>query len=283
MISCWMVVRNGFHSDVFRSQTCYFHLCFFSLLVQLQCSEFEWWYLWCSFAVFVSLLPRDWPQRLTGRLTCWIVHGIVDDLMLGLLNLCSICQGFSIRLYIVIFSSIKIGWQLHQSIGWLIDQSVDVWLIGWSTDRSIDSFIDWLVAGWEAIVVHAFGLTSWFTFPVPCANERCDPWEFALVLRGFVELISVMVRFRNRCYFAPPGDDRRTPHLEPSAKRIENPRSRNRLTMRYMIAFGPNAGPSGPWQCILSEERSALCKLSARSGLQGLKSSSAEFLKPKSM
>ena len=122
-----------------------------------------------------------------------------------------------------------------------------------------------------------------FIFPVPCAHERCDPWEFLLVLRGFVELISVMVRIRNRCYFVPPGDDRRTPHLEPSAKRIENPRSRNRLTMRYMIAFGPNAGPSEPWQRILSQERSAPCKLSERSGLQGLKPSPAEFLKPKSM
>ena len=131
---------------------------------------------------------------------------------------------------------------------------------------------------------HSFGRTYCFLYlSVPCAHERCDPWEFLLVLRGFVELISVMVRFRNRCYFVPPGDDRRTPHLEPSAKRIENPRSRNRLTMRYMIAFGPNAGPSEPWQRILSEERSAPCKLSARSALQVLKSSSAEFLKPKTM
>ena len=133
-------------------------------------------------------------------------------------------------------------------------------------------------------MVHSSGRTYFlYMFSVPCAHERCDPWKFPLVLRGFVELISVMVRFRNRCYFVPPGDDRRTPHLEPSAKRIENPRSRNRLTMRYMIAFGPNADPSEPWQRILSEERSALCKLSARSGLQGLKPSSAEFLKPISM
>ena len=40
--------------------------------------------------------------------------------------------------------------------------------------------------------------------------------------------------------------------------------------MWYMITFGPNADPSEPWQRILSQERSAPCKLSARSGLQGL-------------
>ena len=33
--------------------------------------------------------------------------------------------------------------------------------------------------------------------------------------------------------------------------------------MWYMITFGPNADPSEPWQRILSDERSTLCKLSA--------------------
>ena len=40
--------------------------------------------------------------------------------------------------------------------------------------------------------------------------------------------------------------------------------------MWYMITFGPNADPSEPWQRILSQERSAPCKLSARSGHQQL-------------
>ena len=96
----------------------------------------------------VLLFSFFFTPRLTCILPCWMVPGIFDDMMFGLLDLCSVCQVFSIRLYTFFFSSIRIGWQLHQSIGWLIDRSVDVWLIGWSSDRSIDSFIDWLVVGW---------------------------------------------------------------------------------------------------------------------------------------
>jgi len=159
----WLLSATVFIPIYFSSADVLFPFMIFSLFVQMQCIEFEWWYLWCCFAVFVFLLPRDWPVHW-HTLTCWMVHGIFDDLMLGLLNLCYVGQVFSIRLYTVICSATRIGWQLHQSIGWLIDRSVDVWLIGWSTDRSIDSFIDWLVVGWEAIVFHSFGLTHWLVF-----------------------------------------------------------------------------------------------------------------------
>ena len=163
MISCWLVdycpQRFSFRY-IFRSPMCYFHLCFFFFI----CTDAMHWIRVVISMVLFSCLRFSLTQGLTCRLTCWIVHGIVDDLMLGLLDLCSVCQVFSIRLYTVICSAIWIGWQLHQSIGWLIDRSVDVWLIGWSTDRSIDSFIDWLVVGWEAIVVRSFGLTYWFSF-----------------------------------------------------------------------------------------------------------------------
>ena len=94
----------------------------------------------------VLLFRFSFTQRLTCILTCWMVHGIFDDMMLGLLDLCSVCQIFSIRLYTFSCSAIRIGWQLHQSIGWLIDRSVDVWLIGWSTDRLTHSLIGWLLA-----------------------------------------------------------------------------------------------------------------------------------------
>ena len=162
MISCWLVdycpQRFSFRY-IFRSPMCYFHLCFFSLFVQMQCIKFQWWYLWCCFAVFVFLLPRDWPVDwpVNGTWYCWWSDAWFAWFVFRL-------PSIFYTLYTVIFSSIRIGWQLHQSIGWLIDQSVDIWLIGWSTDRSIDSFIDWLVVGWEAIVVRSFGLTYWFSF-----------------------------------------------------------------------------------------------------------------------
>ena len=170
MISCWLVdccpQRFSFRYFV-RSPMCYFHLCFSFLI----CTDAMHWIRVVISMVLFSCLRFSLTQRLTCRLTCWIVHGIVDDLMLGLLDLRSVCRVFSIRLYTVICSSIRIGWQLHQSLGWLIDRSVDVWLIGWSTDRSIDSFIDWLVFGWEAIVAHSFGLTYWFYF-----SGALRPW-----------------------------------------------------------------------------------------------------------
>ena len=162
---------------------CYSKLCFFPI-----CTDAMHWirvviYIYICFVLFCCL-RFSFIQRLTCKLTCWMVHGIVDDLMLGLLALCPICLVFSIRLYTIICSSVTIGWQLHQSIGWLIDRSVDVWLIGWSTDRSIDSFIDWLVVGWEAIVVHSFGLTYWFLLfwclaPMNAVTLGSFCWSFA--------------------------------------------------------------------------------------------------------
>ena len=161
MISGWLVdccpQRFSFRY-ICRLPMCYFHVCIFFLI----CTDAMHWIRVVISMVLFCCFCFSFTQRLTCILTCWMVHGIFDDLMLGLLDLCSVCQIFSIRFYTVIFSSIRISWQLHQSIGWLIEQSVDVWLIGWSTNRSIGSFIDWLVVGWEAIVFHSFGLAYCF-------------------------------------------------------------------------------------------------------------------------
>ena len=182
MISCWLVdycpQRFSFRY-ISRSPMCYYHVCVFFLI----CRDAMHWIRVVISMVLFCCFRFSFTQRLTCILTCWMVHGIFDDLMLGLLDLCSVCQVFSIRLYTVICSAIRIGWQLHQSIGWLIDRSVDVWLIGWSTDRSIDSFIDWLVVGWEAIVVRSFGLTYWFSFfqclaPMNAVTLGSFRWSF---------------------------------------------------------------------------------------------------------
>ena len=215
MISCWLVdycpQRFSFRY-IFRSPMCYFHLCFFFLI----CTDAMHWIRVVISMVLFCCFRFSFTQRLTCILTCWMVHGIFDDLMLGLLDLCSVCQVFSIRLYTVICSAIRIGWQLS-SIDWLTDRSIRRCLIDWLIDRSIDWLIHWLAGCWLRGYSGSFLRSHLlvFIFPVPCAHGRCDPWEFLLVLRGFVELISVMVRFRTRCYFVPPGDDWRTTHLEP--------------------------------------------------------------------
>ena len=154
----WLLSATVFIPIYFSFADVLFPLMFLFLI----CTDAMHWIRVVISMVLFCCFRFSFTQRLTCILTWWMVHGIFDDLMLGLLDLCSVCQVFSIRLYTVICSAIRIGWQLHQSIGWLIDWSVDVWLIGWSTDRSIDSFIDWLVVGWEATVVHSFGLTYWF-------------------------------------------------------------------------------------------------------------------------
>ena len=213
LISCWLVdcCPQWFSFRYFfRSQMCYFHLCFFSLFVQLQCNEFEWWYLWCCFAVFVFLLPRDWPVY-------WLDEWYMVFLMIWCL-VCLICVPFAryfLYGYIRLFA-LQLG-SVDSFINRLVDWSIDPSMFDWLVDRPIDWLIHWLAGCWLGGYSGSFLRSHLlvFIFPVPCAHERCDPWEFLLVLRGFVELISVMVRFRTRCYFVPPGDDWRTPHLEP--------------------------------------------------------------------
>ena len=124
------------------------------------------------------------------------------------------------------------------------------WIVG-SIPRCVDSLIDrsivWSVvclpSGYGDSFLRALLLVLFYS--VPCAHERCDPCGcgFLLALRGFVELISVMVRFRSSVLFRPrpPGGGWKLRRLETWAKRIDKTRSRNRLTMWYMIiALGPN-------------------------------------------
>ena len=213
MISCWLVnccPQRLWFRYICRSSMCYFHLCFFSLFVQMQCIEFEWSYIWCCFAVFVFLLPRDWPVY-------WPDEWYMVFLMIWCL-VCLICVPFAryfLHGYIRLFA-LQLG-SVDSFINRLVDWSIDPSMFDWLVDRPIDWLIHWLACCWLRGYSGSFLRSHLlvFIFPVPCAHERCDPWEFLLVLRGFVELISVMVRFRTRCYFVPPGDDWRTPHLEP--------------------------------------------------------------------
>ena len=87
---------------------------------------------------------------------------------------------------------------------------------GWFIDRSIDWLIDRSIGCWVTGYLASFGH---FLF-APCVHERCDPCEFLLALRGFVELISVMVRFRSSVLFRPrpPRCDWKLPRLGPWAR-----------------------------------------------------------------
>ena len=109
-------------------------------------------------------------------------------------------------------------WLIHQLIDWLIDRSVDDWLI----DRPFDRSIDWLIGCWLTGSSGSFIRSRLLVlfYSVPCAHERCDPCEFLLALRGFVELISVMVRFRSSVLFRPrpPRCDWKLPRLGPWAR-----------------------------------------------------------------
>ena len=190
---------------------CYFHFCFFSLFVQLQCSEFEWWYLWCCFAVFVFLLPRDWPVY-------WPVEWYMIILMIWCL-VCLICVPFArYFLYGYVRSfALQLG-SVDSFINRLVDWSIDPSMFDWLVDRPIDRWIDWFIDLIDWLVDSCSFCRSHqlvLFYSVPCAHERCDPCEFLLALRGFVELISVRVRLRTRCYFDPPGGDWSTPHLKP--------------------------------------------------------------------
>ena len=150
-------------------------------------------------------------QRLTCRLTC---EWYMVLLMIWCL-VCLICVPFAkyfLYGYIWLFS-LQLG-MVDSFINRLVDWSIDPSMFDWLVDRPIDWLIHWLAGCWLRGYSGSFLRSHLlvFIFPVPCAHERCDPWEFLLVLRGFVELISVMV---TRCYFVPPGGDWRTPHLEP--------------------------------------------------------------------
>ena len=128
----WLtVVRYGFHSDNFRSQMCNFHLWFFPLFVQMQCSKFKWWYLWCCFAVFVFLLPRDWP-----------VYCPVEWYLVFLMIWCLVCLScvpftrYFLYGYIRLFA-LQLG-SVDSFINRLVDWSIDPSMFDWLVDRPID-------------------------------------------------------------------------------------------------------------------------------------------------
>ena len=213
MISCWLVdycpQRFSFRY-IFRSPMCYFHLCF----VFLICTDTMHWIRVVISMVLFCCFRFSLTQRLTCRLTC---EWYMVLLMIWCL-VCLICVLFAryflygyIRLFALQFGSVD------SFVNRLVDWSIDPSMFDWLVDRPIDWLIHWLAGCWLRGYSGSFLRSHLlvFIFPVHCAHERCDPWEFLLVLRGFVELISVMVRFRTRCYFVPPGDDWRTPHLEP--------------------------------------------------------------------
>ena len=135
-----------------------------------------------------------------------LLNGTVDDMIsCCLLDCCLVSQLFSIRLLADMLCFFRTGlnwdWLIHQSIDWLINRSVDDWLIDWSTDRSIDWLIGCWLTGYSGSFLRSRLLVLFYS--VPCAHERCDPCAFLLALRGFVELISVMVRFRSSVLFRP--------------------------------------------------------------------------------
>ena len=156
--------------------------------------NFVWWYCY-GFVLLFSLLVFSRPS-FCQLVTCWRS----DLLLLGWLLSCFPnyirCGCLLICFVFVLLNWIEIDWFINRSIGW-ID-----WLIDWSTDRSIDWLLDWLFADWLWWFIPSVSFVVLF-YSVPCAHERCDPCAFLLALRGFVELISVMVRFRSSVLFRP--------------------------------------------------------------------------------
>ena len=182
---------------------------------------------------------------------CWRLYVLLLALLFFRLPTVFMCF-FPICLFV---ASLDLTW------GWFIDRSID-----FGVTVYLDSFghFFWFCAlcPWALWPLRVSVGPSWFC--------RADFSDGKVQKLGLISTETVWGVWKPPC-------------LETWAKRIDKTRSRNRLTMWYMITFGPNADPSEPWQRILSQERSAPCKLSARSGLQGLKPSPAEFLKPKSM
>jgi len=141
----------------------------------------------------------------------------VDSMMsCCLLDYFPVCQLFSICYFASVlfcFACLDLTWD------WFIDRLID-WLIDWLIDCSIDRLIDWLLVDWLFVLIRSRMLVLFDL--VPCAHERCDPCEFLLALRSFIELVSVMVRFRSSALLRPrlPRGGWKTIRLEPWAKRI---------------------------------------------------------------
>ena len=123
--------------------------------------------------------------------------------MLLLTILCSVACFIVLRL--LFFFHVAFRWSvfvacLDLTWGRFIDRSID-WLI----DRLLGDLL------FRSVIVFDFA---------PYVQERCDPCEFLLALRGFVELISVMVRFRSSvlCRLRSPRCDWKLPRLGPWAR-----------------------------------------------------------------
>ena len=104
-------------------------------------------------------------------------------------------------LFFAVLAWIELDWFINRLIDWRIDPSLTDWLI----DRSINRLIDWSLGCWlsgSSGSILRYRLLVLF-YSLPCAHERWDPCQFLLALRGFVELISVMVRFRSSVLFRP--------------------------------------------------------------------------------
>ena len=174
--------RNDFYSDIFfvrRFRILFFLSSYLYGSDALNSSGGIAMALFCCFRF-------SFPQRLS----CWTVHGTVDDLMFCcLLALCPVCQIFFIRLFALELGLIDRF--INRLIDWLIDPSMFDWLVDRPIDRSIDSFIHSLAACWLTGYSGSFlRYHLWVLFySVPCAHERCDPCEFLLALPGFVELM----------------------------------------------------------------------------------------------
>ena len=167
--------------------------------------NFVWWYCY-GFVLLFSLLVFSRPS-FCQLVTCWRS----DLLLLGWLLSCFPnyirCGCLLICFVFVLLNSIEIDWFINRSIGW-ID-----WLIDRPIDRLIDCSIGCLPTGYGGSFLRSILLVLFYS--VPCAHERCDPCAFLLALRGFVELISVMVRCRGSVLLRPPGGDWKIPPLGP--------------------------------------------------------------------
>ena len=156
--------------------------------------DFVWWYCYgfVCFVVFYFLLT--FMLQGIKLLTIWSLVCLVDCCpVFPIIFGTTVCW---YALFLVFWPDLRL---LAPSIDWLIGL-IDI-LIDWSTDRSIHWLIGCLPTGYGGSFLRSLLLVLFYS--APCARERCDPCAFLLALRGFVELISGMVRFRSSVLFRP--------------------------------------------------------------------------------
>ena len=124
---------------------------------------------------------------------CLIVFLFANGFVYGCLLICFV--------FFALLAWIDIDWFINRLIDWRIDPSLIDWLIDRSINRLIDWSFGWWLTGSSASFLRSPLLVLFYS--LPCAHVRWDPYQFLLALRGFVELISVMVRFRSSVLFRP--------------------------------------------------------------------------------